>query len=113
MAQSIRFTLPNSPWRNKRQRHDNLIKRTEVGPDADGIAYYLRNYQADLDFGSQALCVTHCGVFACIGMMRGLKAEVKMPHGVRFMHVFLFACLIIAILATLLFVIAGFGKPKK
>jgi hypothetical protein len=36
-----------------------------------------------------------------------------MPHEIRFMHVFLFACLTIAIIATVLFAIASRGKPKK
>jgi hypothetical protein len=36
-----------------------------------------------------------------------------MPHGVRFMHIVLYGSLVIAVIAAVLFVIAGFGKSKK
>jgi hypothetical protein len=36
-----------------------------------------------------------------------------MPHGLKFMHLLLFGALVIAVVAIVLFVIAGVGKPKK
>jgi hypothetical protein len=36
-----------------------------------------------------------------------------MPHDLRFMHVLLYGALAIAVVAILLFVIAGTGKRKR
>ena len=36
-----------------------------------------------------------------------------MPQGLKLMHLLLYGALVIAVMAIALFVIAGFGKPKK